>query len=151
MAASRNSTGTRATSASGTSAVTRVAIYARVSTSDQNSDMQVEEMREVAAQRGWVIVDEYVDNGVSGTATSRPALDRMLDDARRGKIDLVVAWKIDRLARSLQHLLTLLDELTNIGVAFTSVRDPGIDTSSQSPMSRLLIQLLGALDRKSVV
>ena len=122
----------------------RVALYARVSTVNQGQDvgLQLDELRQVAGQRGWQVAEEFVDEGISGASQSRPALDRMLDDARRGKLDLVVVWKLDRLGRSLQHLLQTLDELQGHGVGFVAVRDAGIDTTT--PQGRLLLQLLGA-------
>lgn len=120
----------------------RVALYARVSTADQDVGLQLEELRELASQRGWKIVNEYVDAGVSGATTARPSLDRMLADAQAGRLDLVVVWKLDRLGRSLQHILSVLDQLACWGVGFTSARDPGIDTTS--PAGRLLLQVLGA-------
>jgi DNA invertase Pin-like site-specific DNA recombinase len=122
----------------------RVALYARVSTSNHGQDvgLQLEELRQLAQQRGWTIVGEFVDEGVSGTTTSRPALDAMLDAARRGKLDLIVTWKLDRLGRSLQHLLQVLDDLSGLRVGFVAARDAGIDTTS--PQGRLLLQLLGA-------
>ena len=82
----------------------RVALYARVSTDDQNPDLQVEELRRLSEQRGWRVVGEYVDHGISGVKESRPALDRLLADAQAGELDLVAVWKLDRLGRSLQHL-----------------------------------------------
>ena len=123
---------------------TRAAIYARVSTAGGGQDvgLQLDELRQVAAQRGWNLVGEFVDEGISGSVASRPALDQMIDLARRGQIDLVVVWKLDRLGRSLQHLLALLDELAALGVGFVAVRDAGIDTTT--PQGRLLLQLLGA-------
>ena len=122
----------------------RSALYARVSTSGQGQDvgLQLEELRRVAQQRGWIVVEELTDEGVSGVKTSRPGLDRMLALAQAGKIDLLAVWKLDRLGRSLPHLLQVLDQLTSWGVAFVSVRDVGIDTTS--PTGRLLLQLLGA-------
>jgi len=125
-----------------TSKITRVALYARVSTTDQDVGMQLDELRQVSRQRGWHISGEYIDEGVSGAKTSRPALDQMMVDARTGKIDLVVVWKLDRLGRSLQHLLRILDDLQGFGVGFLSLRDSGIDTTN--PQGRLLLQLLGA-------
>jgi len=104
--------------------------------------MQVEELRQVARQRDWSVVGEYIDEGISGMATSRPALDRMLDAAQRGKLDLVVVWKLDRLGRSLQHLLQILDALQHQNVGFISVRDSGIDTTSAT--GRLMLHILGA-------
>jgi DNA invertase Pin-like site-specific DNA recombinase len=128
----------------GTDRTTRAALYARVSTSGHGQDvgLQVEELRQVAVQRGWIVCGEYVDQGVSGSKTSRPALDRMLADARQGELDLIVCWKLDRLGRSLQHLLQILETLTAQGVGFFSLRDSGIDTTTAQ--GRLLIQLLGA-------
>lgn len=122
----------------------RTALYARVSTTGHGQDvgLQLDELRQVAAQRGWEVVDEYVDEGISGSRESRPALDRMMDEARRGKLDVVCVWKLDRLGRSLQHLLALLDDLTNLRVGFVSLRDAGMDTTS--PSGRLMFQLLGA-------
>jgi len=122
----------------------RVALYARVSTSGHGQDvgLQLDELRQVAQQRGWQVVDEFTDEGISGTAESRPALDAMMDLARRGKLDLVVVWKLDRLGRSIQHLLQILDELQAHGVGFVSVRDAGIDTTSAT--GRLLLHLLAA-------
>ena len=124
--------------------VVRAGIYARVSTIGHGQDvgLQVEELRAVARQRGWNIITEYVDEGISGSQESRPGLDRMLEDARRGKLDVIAVWKLDRLGRSLQHLLRVLDEFTRLGVQFVSVRDSGIDTTS--PSGRLLLHLLGA-------
>ena len=122
----------------------RVGLYGRVSTAGhaQDVDLQMEELRQVAAQRGWTIINEYVDEGISGSKESRPGLDQMMEDARAGKLNVVAVWKLDRLGRSLQHLLGLLDELTSINVQFVSLRDTGIDTTSAT--GRLLFQVLGA-------
>ena len=123
---------------------TRVALYGRVSTvgHGQNVEMQLVELRKVAEQRGWTVFDEYVDDGVSGSQESRPGLDRMLDDARKGNLDVIVVWKLDRLGRSLKNLLSILDDISRLGVQFLSLRDSGIDTTS--PSGRLLLHLLGA-------
>jgi DNA invertase Pin-like site-specific DNA recombinase len=123
---------------------TRVAIYGRVSTVNHGQDvgLQVEELRATAIQRGWTIYGEYLDEGISGSKESRPALDRLIADARKGRFDLLVVWKLDPLGRSLQHLLRLLDDLQHMGVGFVSVRDAAVDTTS--PQGRLLLQLLGA-------
>jgi DNA invertase Pin-like site-specific DNA recombinase len=122
----------------------RAALYARVSTTGHGQDvgLQLDELRQVAAQRGWTVVEEFVDEGISGAKASRPALDRMMEAARLGKIDVVAVWKLDRLGRSLANLLTTLDELGHHGVGFVSLRDAGIDTTS--PAGRLLLQLMGA-------
>jgi putative DNA-invertase from lambdoid prophage Rac len=123
--------------------VIRAALYARVSTSNHGQDvgLQLDELRQVAAQRGYVVT-EYVDEGVSGVKTSRPALDRMLADAQAGKLDVVLVWKLDRLGRSLQHVLAVLDALTSQGVAFVSLRDAGMD--STTPAGRLFTAMIAA-------
>jgi DNA invertase Pin-like site-specific DNA recombinase len=121
----------------------RAALYARVSTSNHGQDvgLQLDELRQVAAQRGWLIVDDFVDEGISGSEDHRPALDRMMAAAQAGRMDVVMVWKLDRLGRSLRNLLVLIESLSTAGVDLTSVRDPGIDTTS--PTGRLLLQLLG--------
>jgi DNA invertase Pin-like site-specific DNA recombinase len=121
----------------------RAGLYARVSTTGHGQDvgLQLDELRQVAAQRGWQTT-EFVDDGVSGTATSRPALDRMLAAAQAGRLDVVVVWKLDRLGRSLQHVLGILDQLAQQGVSFVSLRDAGLD--STTPAGRLFTVLIGA-------
>lgn len=121
--------------------MTRAALYARVSTFDQDPQMQLDELRELARQRGWTAT-EYVDHGVSGVRMKRPALGRLLEDARRGKLDLVVVWKLDRLGRSMIDLANLLACLEKWQVGFLSLRDLGIDTTT--PLGRLLMQLVAA-------
>lgn len=122
----------------------RAALYARVSTIGHGQDvgLQLDELRQVAAQRGWDVVGIYEDAGVSGTRTSRPGLDRMLADAQAGKLDIVAVWKLDRLGRSLQHVLATLDQLTAQGVAFVSLRDQGLD--STTPAGRLFTAMIAA-------
>jgi DNA invertase Pin-like site-specific DNA recombinase len=121
----------------------RVALYARVSTLvGQSPEMQLVELREYAGRRGWLVVEEYVDHGVSGTKESRPALNRLMADARQRKFDILFVWKIDRFGRSLKHLVNSLAELESMGVAFVSLRD-SLDLSS--PAGRLMAQLLGAI------
>lgn len=122
----------------------RVAIYARVSTTGNGQDvgLQLDDLHRLVTDRDWNLVDSYVDDGVSGAKTSRPALNRMLEDARAGLFDVVAVWKLDRLGRSLSHLLGLLDELGALSVEFVSVKDSGIDTTT--PAGRLMLQMLGA-------
>ena len=121
----------------------RVALYARVSTMhNQNPEMQLSELREYGARRGWQIVSEYVDEGVSGSRERRPQLDRLMADAHRRKFDLIAVWKIDRFGRSLKHLVNALADLDSLGVAFVSLRD-NIDLST--PSGRLMFQIIGAM------
>lgn len=119
----------------------RVALYARVSTVDQDPQLQLDELRELARQRGWSPT-EYIDHGVSGARMKRPGLDRLLEDARRGRLDLVVVWKLDRLGRSMIDLVHILASLEGWRVGFLSVRDPGLDTTTA--LGRLLFQLVAA-------
>lgn len=122
----------------------RAALYARVSTVGHGQDvgLQLDELRLVAEQRGWLVVDEFIDEGVSGVQTSRPALDRMLAGAQAGRFDVVAVWKLDRLGRSLQHVLSILDQLTSQGVEFVSLRDAGMD--STTPAGRLFTAMIAA-------
>ena len=121
----------------------RAALYARVSTSGHGQDvgLQLDELRQVAAQRGWVAVD-YVDEGVSGSKDRRPALDRMMADARAGKLDVVAVWRFDRFARNTAHLLAAMDEFRALGVSFVSLREQ-IDTST--PMGKAMFTIVSAI------
>src|SRR5580658_8037172 len=101
----------------------KVAFYARVSTSDQRADLQLDELRRLGEQRDWTIVEEYVDHGISGTKDRRPALDKLMADARRGKFNVLAVWRFDRFGRSLRHLVTALDEFRDLGVGFVSLQD----------------------------
>src|ERR1700722_15746565 len=121
----------------------RVGLYARVSTlNGQNPEMQLAELREYAARRGLEIFREYVDHGIYGLKESRPELNRLLADARRRHIDMVLCWKVDRFGRSLKHLVNTLADLDSIGVAFVSLRD-NLDFST--PAGRLMFQIIGAM------
>src|SRR5688572_31863054 len=86
----------------------RAAIYARVSTLDQEPENQLQELRRYVEARGWTAV-EYVDRGVSGVKARRPALDDLVRNAKRRRLDVLVCWRLDRLGRNLRHLITLLD------------------------------------------
>ena len=119
----------------------RCAIYARVSTFDQEPENQLAEIRRYIAARGWT-GEEYVDRGISGAKDRRPALDRLLIDARRRRFDVVVVWRLDRLGRNLRHLITLLEELQALGIAFVSLNE-GIDATT--PAGKLQMHILGAI------
>jgi len=83
----------------------RAALYLRVSTLDQHTQNQLHDLQQLAQQRGWEIVHEYRDQGISGTRVRRPALDELLGDAHQGKFEIVAVWACDRLARSVRHFL----------------------------------------------
>jgi DNA invertase Pin-like site-specific DNA recombinase len=120
----------------------RAALYARVSTADQTTANQLLDLRQMVEQRGYQVVEEYVDHGISGAKTRRPALDRMMKDAQRGRFNVVVVWAFDRLARSVRHFLEVLDELNHLNVEFVSFRE-NIDTGG--PLGRAIIVILGAI------
>jgi len=119
----------------------RAAIYARVSTFDQESENQLAELRRYASARQWTS-HEYVDRGVSGAKDRRPALDDLLRAAGRRQFDVLVCWRLDRLGRSLKHLVVLLDELQALGIAFVSMGE-GIDCTT--PAGKLQLHILAAL------
>jgi DNA invertase Pin-like site-specific DNA recombinase len=119
----------------------RCAIYGRVSTLDQEPENQLVELRRYVTARGWTAV-EYIDRGVSGAKDRRPALDRLVGDAKRRRFDVLVCWRLDRLGRSLKHLITLLEELQALGIAFVSLGE-GIDATT--PAGKLQMHILGAI------
>ena len=121
----------------------RVAIYARVSTSNQTTENQLSDLARVAALRDWTIVETFCDEGISGAKNrvDRPALDRMLKDAVRGKFDLIAVWSIDRLGRSLQHLIETVNELQAVGVDLY-MHQQAIDTTT--PAGKLAFSIFGA-------
>lgn len=121
----------------------KIALYARVSTTDQSCDMQLHELRQYTAKRGWQVIQEYVDTGFSGAQASRPQLDRLLADARRRRFDAVLVWKLDRWGRSVAHCVRSLQELVSLDVRFLSASE-GIDTGVESPMSRFMLHLFAA-------
>jgi len=121
----------------------RVAIYARVSTSNQTTENQVGDLERVAALRNWTIVETYTDQGISGTKSrsDRPALDAMMKDAVRGKFDLIAVWSLDRLGRGLQHLIETVNELQAVGVELY-MHQQAIDTTT--PAGKLAFSIFGA-------
>ena len=121
----------------------RAALYARVSTTNgQDPTMQTRELREYCQRRGWEVAGEYVDAGISGTREKRPALDRLLADARRRRFDAVVVWRYDRFARSLRQLVNALEEFRALGIDFVSLRE-GVDTST--PNGRLVFGIFASI------
>jgi DNA invertase Pin-like site-specific DNA recombinase len=120
-----------------------IAIYARVSTSDQSCEMQLHELRQYVAKRDWQVFAEYVDTGFSGASSSRPRLDQLLRDARLRKFEAVLVWKLDRWGRSVAHCVRSIQELVSLGIRFLSPTE-SIDTGADSPMSKFLLHLFAA-------
>jgi len=120
----------------------RVALYARVSTTDQSTDSQLLDLRRYVRERGWNIFREYVDEGISGTKDFRPALNELMNDARKRKFDVVLVWRFDRFARSTKHLILALEEFRNLGIDFVSYQE-NIDTSS--PLGSAIFTIISAV------
>ncbi len=118
-----------------------VALYARVSTLDQNCEVQLEDLRRYAGKR-FARCFEYTDTGVSGAQRHRPQLDALMRDAHRRLFDVVLVWKFDRFARSLKHLIESLDEFSALGIDFISLTE-GVDTTT--PAGQLLFHIVGAV------
>jgi DNA invertase Pin-like site-specific DNA recombinase len=120
----------------------KVAIYARVSTHDQDPGLQLSELRRYIKDRQWTVYHEYVDIGHSGAKDSRPQLNKLMSDAKRRRFDTVLVWKFDRFARSVKHLVTSLYEFRALGIDFVSLTE-GIDTST--PLGEAMFSIIGAM------
>ena len=120
----------------------RAAIYARASTPEQHVETQLYDLRQLTAQRGFEVVAEFTDNGVSGTKARRHGLDSLMADARKRKFSVVLVAAFDRVARSTKHFLQVMDEFDDLGIEFVSRRE-NVDTSG--PMGRLFLTLIGSI------
>src|SRR5215475_12363651 len=120
----------------------RVALYGRVSTAEQNTEMQLGELRAYCQRRQWEIAEEFIDAGISGAKESRPALNRLLADAKRRKFDAVLVYRYDRFARSLRQLVNALAEFDALGIHFVSLHE-GVDTST--PNGRLVFGIFASI------
>ena len=122
----------------------RVAVYARVSTLNhgQDPEVQLHELRAYCERRGFEIIGEYVDKGVSGSREQRPALDKLMVVCRKRLVDAVVVYRYDRFARSLRQLVNALEEFNSLGIDFVSLHE-GVDTSS--PNGRLFFGIFASI------
>jgi DNA invertase Pin-like site-specific DNA recombinase len=120
----------------------RVAFYLRVSTDAQTVENQRLELERVAKSAGWEIVEVYQDEGISGSKgrDQRPAFDRLLKDANRRRFDLIAAWSVDRLGRSLQHLVSFLEDVHHLGIDLY-LHQQGLDTTT--PAGKAMFQMMG--------
>ena len=134
-------------------ATQRVAIYGRVSTTNHGQDvgLQTRELEHFAQARGWLLVDSYLDIGISGSKDKRPELDRLMAHAHKRRFDVVVVWRFDRFARSVSHLLRALETFNALGIAFVSLSEQ-MDTTT--PTGKMVFTVLGAvaeLERSLIV
>jgi DNA invertase Pin-like site-specific DNA recombinase len=120
----------------------KAAIYGRVSTTAQDTNLQMREVRQFVQRRGWQIAEEYTDKGISGSKEKRPALDKLMADAKRRRFDAVVVYRYDRFARSLRHLVNALEEFRALGIEFVSIHE-GVDTST--PNGRLVFGIFASI------
>ena len=119
----------------------RAVLYMRVSSLDQHPETQLHDLRQMAVQRGYQIIAEFTDK-ISGAKTRRPGLDNLMQEARRGRFDVVLVWASDRIARSVKHFLDVLDELNRLNIEFVSFREQ-IDTGG--PLGRAIVVIIGAI------
>jgi DNA invertase Pin-like site-specific DNA recombinase len=129
----------------------RAAIYARVSTPDQHLENQLLDLRKLAAQRGFEVVREYTDRGISGSKAKRPGLDAMMADARRGEFSVVLVAAFDRLARSTKSFLSTVEELEQLGIALISAREAVDTTGAMGRMFVTLVASIAELERSLIV
>ena len=122
----------------------KVCLYCRVSTTHQTSENQLRELRAVAQRMGYEIISEFIDNGISGAKSrkDRPALDEMMKLATQRKFEMVMCWSIDRLGRSLQHLVEILNELQAMKIDLFFMQQ-GMDTTT--PSGRMIFSVFGAI------
>src|SRR5438132_6507682 len=129
----------------------RVALYCRVSTSDQTCDNQLRDLREYCRARGWTDVREFIDTGISGTKERRPALDKMMVEVKAKRVDVVVVAAFDRFGRSVRHLVEALDLFHHLNVEFISLREQ-VDTGSALGQAIFtIIAAIAQLERSLIV
>lgn len=120
----------------------QIALYARVSTDGQDPEVQLQALRAHAQQRGWTIVEEFVDHGYSGAKEKRPALDRLTKAAWSGKFQAVLVWRFDRFARSVKHLIVALEQFRSLNINFISLQEQ-FDTAT--PIGHAMFTIIGAM------
>jgi DNA invertase Pin-like site-specific DNA recombinase len=120
----------------------KVALYARVSTEGQDPEVQLSALRSHVAQRGWEIVEEFIDQGYSGAKEKRPDLDRLMQSAWGGDFQAVLVWRFDRFARSVKHLITALEQFRTLNINFISLQEQ-FDTST--PIGHAMFTIIGAM------
>tara|TARA_B100000315_G_C14365608_1_gene490522 strand:+ start:52 stop:672 length:621 start_codon:yes stop_codon:yes gene_type:complete len=120
----------------------KAALYCRVSTNDQKTDMQLTDLRKFSTDRNLIIYNEYIDNGISGSIKKRPALDKLMSDAKKKKFDVILVWRFDRFARSSRHLVEALHTFRHLDIQFISYNE-NIDTGS--PLGEAMFTIISAM------
>lgn len=129
----------------------KVAVYARVSTSDQNCETQLEALREYCKRMGYEVYKEYVDRGYSGKDDKRPSFERLLSDMRAGAFQAVCCYKLDRVGRSVKHLLNLFEEFSNRKTGFISLSQNIDTTTAEGRMFLKMLMVLAEYERELIV
>jgi len=129
----------------------KVGLYGRTSMADQNSETQLMALRDYCLRMGYQAVGEYVDNGFSGKDDKRPAFERLLADIRSNRVDCVVVYKLDRIGRSLKHLLNLFEEFKNLGVEFISVTQNITTGTAEGKMFWQMLGVFAEYERELIV
>ena len=129
----------------------KIGLYVRVSRESQNSETQLITLRDYCRKNNYKITKEYVDKGISGAKESRPAFNKLLEDIRNGELNCVLVYKLDRIGRSLQHLLKLFEEFNNRRVEFISITQ-NINTSTpEGKMFLRMLMVLAEYERELIV
>ena len=129
----------------------KVAVYCRVSTKDQNIETQLSVCRRHCEIQGYEVFKEYIDEGYSGSKSSRPSFNKMLEDMRKYKFKGIIVYKIDRIGRSLQHLMNLFNEFSKRKIEFTSVTQNIDTTTPEGRMFMKMMMLLAEYERELTV
>ena len=129
----------------------KIGLYARVSKEEQNIETQLVALRDFCQRNNYQIVEEYLDNGISGATDNRPAFNKLLEDMRAGKINCVLVYKLDRIGRSLQHLLNLFEEFKNRGVEFISLTQNINTNTPEGKMFLRMLMVLAEYERELIV
>ena len=122
----------------------KIALYARISTDEQNPEVQLQALRGHATNRGWTVTEEFVDHGYSGAKERRPALDRLMKAAWTGQFQAVLIFRFDRFARSTKHLITALEKFQSLNINFISLQEQ-FDTST--PIGHAMFTIIGAMSQ----
>lgn len=129
----------------------KIGLYARVSKQDQNLQTQLVVLKDYCQKNNYEVIEEYKDNGISGATDNRPAFNKMLEDIRTKKINCVLVYKLDRIGRSLQHLLNLFEEFKNRDIEFISLTQNINTNTPEGKMFLRMLMVLAEYERELIV